>query len=243
MKISNAMLTQAKPLLDFIAQPESRGDYNIVWGGINKVDHPPRPLTQMTVGQVLNWQDSIDQKYMSEASGKYQIMEDTLRGLYASAGMSLKSKFNEDGQDRLGYALLNRRGYQSYLAGEMSVTQFANNLAKEWASLPVVSGKKKGRSFYAGDGLNKAHIKVPAFLAAVKAARDIPVKPVPSTAKSTTLQATVVAAGGTVGSVASVLSQLDPTTQYIVVGFACVALLALGYIARERISRWASDHE
>jgi muramidase (phage lysozyme) len=243
MKISASMVAQAKPLLDFIAQPESGGDYNIVWGGIRKADHPRAPLTSMSVGSVLDWQDSIDSKYMSEASGKYQIMEDTLRGLYKSAGMNRASKFDEVGQDRLGVALLNRRGYQSFLAGEMSVNQFANNLAKEWASLPLVTGRQKGRSFYAGDGLNKAHIKVPAFLSAVKASRDVVAEAAPSVAKSTTVQATLAAAGGTIGSVATVLSKLDPATQYILVGFACVALLSLGWIARERVRRWAEDHE
>jgi len=160
-------------LLEFIAKPESGGDYNIVWGGIKAADRPKRPLVTMTIGEVLAWQDSIDARYQSEAAGKYQIMEDTLRGLYAESGMQLSDLFDRNGQDKLATALLVRRGLNSYLDGSISAETFANNLAKEWASLPVVTGAKKGRSYYAGDGLNKAHVGVDEFLDAVRAVRAV----------------------------------------------------------------------
>lgn len=160
-----------KALLDFIAHHESRGDYNAIWGGIRKKDYPPKPLVEMTIREVLAWQDRIDPKYMSEASGRYQIMEDTLRGLYGEAGMSLDDKFDAAGQDALAVQLLKRRGLKRYLAGQISAEQFANNLAHEWASLPMVSGPKKGRSAYAGDGLNKALVDVEPFLQIVRSLR------------------------------------------------------------------------
>jgi muramidase (phage lysozyme) len=161
-----------KALLDFIAEHESRGDYNTVWGGIAARHRPKRPLTTMTIAEVLAWQDSIDPLYRSEAAGKYQIMEDTLRGLYVEAGLGAKALFDEDNQDRLAEALLRRRGLGLYRSGAMTAEAFANSLAKEWASLPVVTGKKKGQSYYSGDGLNKALVNVEPFLAAVRAARD-----------------------------------------------------------------------
>lgn len=167
-----------KALLDFIAQPESRGDYNIVWGGIRKKDLPPRPLVTMTIGEVLAWQDSIDARYPSEAAGRYQIMEDTLRGLYAEAGLKLTDLFDERRQDRLAMQLLRRRGLDRYLAGQISAEKFANALAREWASLPVVTGPNTGRSHYAGDGLNKSHVSVAAFMDAVRAAKAGPGVPV-----------------------------------------------------------------
>ena len=173
-------MSNAKPLLDFIAAHESEGAarrlgisaYDVVWGGIRAEDRPRKPLTSMTIGEVLAWQDSIDKHYQSEAAGRYQIMEDTLRGLWAEAGMTLASRFDPAGQDRLATALLNRRGLTRYLAGALSTEDFANSLAKEWASLPVVSGPKKGRSYYAGDGLNRAGVDVAPFLTAVRAVRD-----------------------------------------------------------------------
>jgi muramidase (phage lysozyme) len=151
-----------KPLLDFIAKYESRGDYNIVWGGIRKKDYPPKPLVEMTVQKVLDWQDSIDRKYRSEAAGRYQIMEDTLRGMLHVVDPD--DLYDEETQDRLAIHLLRRRGLDRYLSGEMSIYSFGNSLAKEWASLPVVHGRKKGQSYYGGDGLNKSHVKVEDFL-------------------------------------------------------------------------------
>lgn len=171
-----------KPLLDFIAQPESRGNFNVVWGGIKPKDRPKRPLVQMTIAEVLAWQDSIDARYPSEAAGAYQIMEDTLRPLPMAAGLLPSDLFNEANQDALATVLLKRRGLDRYLAGGMSAEEFANNLAREWASLPLVTGPHRGRSYYAGDGLNKSHVEVEAFLAAVRACKPethwgIPEKP------------------------------------------------------------------
>lgn len=159
-------------LLDFIAQPESRGNYNAIWGGIKKMHRPSRLLVQMTVGEVLDWQDSIDHLYQSEAAGKYQVLEDTLRGVYREAGLTLGAYFDKPGQDAIALALLKRRGLYDYIAARITDERFANNLAREWASLPVVSGPKAGRSHYAGDGLNKSHVQVVSFLAAVRAVKD-----------------------------------------------------------------------
>jgi muramidase (phage lysozyme) len=168
-----------KQLLDFIAEHESEGAarrlqmsaYDIIWGGIKGAHRPPKPLTQMTIREVLAWQDRIDPLYRSEAAGRYQILEDTLRDLYVEAGMTLDSKFDKAGQDRLAMALLKRRGVDRFLHGYLSVNKFCNELAKEWASLPVVDGPKKGRSYYAGDGLNAAGVDVEPFVAVVQSMR------------------------------------------------------------------------
>jgi len=227
-----------KGLLDFIAQPESGGDYNIVWGNIGEGDQPPKPLTQMTLAEVLAWQDSIDPHYMSEAAGRYQIIEDTLRGLYREAGVPLEAKFNRATQDKLATALLRRRGLDDYLDGDITAEHFANSLAKEWASLPVVSGPKKGRSYYGGDGLNSAHVGVDEFLQAVRDVRGKPrPKPRPKSvgqrAKSAAPEA---GAAGGVGMTLAIeaapaagrmLGGLAETAQIIgmVVVAACVAYL------------------
>ena len=175
-----------KPLLDFIANPESGGDYNIVWGGIKPQDRPKRRLVEMTIADVLSWQESIDAKYRSEAAGRYQIMEDTLRPLPPAAGLLPSALFNEKNQDALATVLLRRRGLDRFISGAISAEDFANNLAKEWASLPVVAGPKKGRSFYAGDGLNKSHVSVADFLAAVNSVKAAPVVRIPISGPSKT---------------------------------------------------------
>ena len=169
-------MANVTPLLEFIKKPESRGNYNIVWGGISPAHRPAKLLTEMTIGQVLAWQDRIDPLYMSEAAGAYQILEDTLRGLYRSAGYSLDDLFDEANQDGLAVALLRRRGLDEYLAGRISAEKFAQSLSQEWASLPCITKDRRGRpatgqSYYAGDGLNKAHVSREDFLAAVRAVK------------------------------------------------------------------------
>ena len=175
-------------LLDFIAKPESGGDYNIVYGGIKIKDRPKKPLTQMTIGEVLDWQDSIDRFYPSEASGKFQIMEDTLRGLYKEAGLSLKDLYNETNQRTLAIALLKRRGLDSFMSGKVTLVKFADNLSKEWASLPCTIKDRQGRpakgqSYYAGDGLNRSHVSIQDFLnvvASLKHKEEVTCKSTPS---------------------------------------------------------------
>jgi muramidase (phage lysozyme) len=170
-----------KPLLDFIAEHESESTarrlkisaYDVVWGGIRKQHRPPKPLRTMTVAEVLAWQDGIDPIYQSEASGRYQIMEDTLRVAHVAAGVRLTDLYDEKTQDRLAVHLMRGRGLDLYLNGAITAEHFANQLAREWASLPVVSGKKKGRSFYDGDGLNKSLVDVEPFLAAVRAVKQV----------------------------------------------------------------------
>lgn len=158
-----------QPLLQFIRQHEARGDYNIVWGGIRKADHPPKALVLMTVKEVLDWQDSIDRAYGSEAAGAYQIMEDTLRSLVKEGKAKLTDRFDEKTQDALAVLLLERRGLKDFLAGKASPAVFGQSLSKEWASLPCTLVDKRGRpaqgqSYYDGDGLNKSGAKVTEFV-------------------------------------------------------------------------------
>ena len=65
-------------------------------------------------------------------------------------------KFSPQLQDRLATELLNRRGYQDYKAGKLPKSKLIDNLSKEWAALPNMSGKGS----YDGDGLNKANISL-----------------------------------------------------------------------------------
>lgn len=164
-------------LLEFIRKHESRGDYNAIWGGISKSSYPKKKITEMTIGEVIAWQDSIDATHRSEAAGAYQFMEDTLRAIIPmTPGVTLESKFDERTQDTLAMTLLKRRGYDGYVRGDVSATVFAQSLSKEWASLPCTIKDAKGRpatgqSYYAGDGLNKSGTSVQAFLNIVASSR------------------------------------------------------------------------
>lgn len=155
-------------ILAMIRSKESRGDYNVVYYG-SKIK-PPKPLTQMTVGEVRAWQDqSVRAGSKSSAAGAYQIIRKTMDLLISEGALKRGELFSVAAQDRAAIALLKRRGLDTYKAGGMSAEAFANNLAKEWASFPVVTGSKKGRSYYAGDGLNKALIGVDPVMRAVRA--------------------------------------------------------------------------
>ena len=155
-------------LLNIIGQAEAPQGYNQYYSGIRSSDGPPRPLTSMTVNEVLAWQDSIDPKYPSEAAGRYQVMEDTLRGLVRQGKVSGGMRFDQAGQDRIARILAEGRGLNDYQSGRISAEMFANNLAREWAGLPVATGSKAGRSYYDGDGLNSATVGVNQVLAAIR---------------------------------------------------------------------------
>lgn len=180
------LIARTAPLLSLIRRAESNNSYDAIVWLVNRSRYPGVAITTMTVGEVLEWQDRIDHHQNSEAVGAYQIMEDTLRGLYARAGVQLNEPFNAEVQDELAVALLQRRGLDDYLAGDISAERFANNLAKEWASLPVVtvvarrSGNRTwnvapGASYYSGDSVgNKAHVSKDEIMAAVQAIKAAP---------------------------------------------------------------------
>ncbi|MBX8785507.1 glycoside hydrolase family 104 protein, partial [Ochrobactrum sp. GRS2] len=96
-------------------------------------------------------------------SGGYQFMRKTLQDLSRELRLNGRQIFDPDLQDRLCYHLLKRRGYEEFMAGTISMTEFAKRLAMEWASFPVLAATKgqhqqlkRGQSYYDGDALNKA---------------------------------------------------------------------------------------
>lgn len=118
----------------------------------------------------------VTNRERSSAIGAYQFLTATLDSLKTSLKLKGSEIFDEPFQDDLAVALMVRRGYLRYMDGSMSAVDFCNSLAKEWASLPVVSAirgasrmLKPGQSYYAGDGLNAALHKPDVILAAVKA--------------------------------------------------------------------------
>ena len=138
----------AQDLLDFIAKHESGGDYNVAWGG-KKYD-----LENMNLSEVLTLQKEMKNSgAKSTALGRYQFINSTLSELKDKLKLKGDEKFDRGLQDRLATELLKRRGYEDFLSGNIDSTRFMRNLSKEWASLPK---DKSGKSYYAGDGLNKA---------------------------------------------------------------------------------------
>lgn len=171
-------------LLAFIAKAETgrSGDaaYRTIIG--HNEGRLPRPITSMTVDEVLTAQKDWPRRWRklnSSAAGAYQIIRPTLLELKKSAGLSGNELFDAALQDRLGFALLRRRGWDRFVAGQLGREAFALRLAREWASLPVtraVKGHhgrklKAGQSFYDGDGVNSATVSPTQLLVAVDTAR------------------------------------------------------------------------
>jgi hypothetical protein len=148
-----------RPVLDFIGGAEAAGNYNAISGNAKNAE----PLDTLTISQVLDLQKhmiSNKDKFPSSAVGKYQFINGTLISLIRELDLDKDALFTPELQDRLGYSLLERRGLSRYRSGELSKDQFAKNLAQEWASLPLPSG----RSYYEGDGTNKALVSYDDFI-------------------------------------------------------------------------------
>lgn len=157
--VENALVAAATgengPLLDLIAEHESNGDYNIIFSG-SRIP-TPKPPVEMTIAEVLAWQDSsVARGSASSAIGRYQVIRSTLRMVIKAGVVSPGDLYNQTNQDAIANYLLEQRGLSRYKAGTLSREDFANNVAKEWASFPVVTGPNRGKSYYAGDGLNAA---------------------------------------------------------------------------------------
>lgn len=155
-------------ILAFIRSYESQG-YDDVYGGARKY-RPEKPLTEMTIGEVVAWQRKLAHRGISRsAAGAYQFLTDTLIEAKNKLGMSMLDKFSQANQDKLATYLLKRRGLDKYLSGEITPQAFGNNLAKEWAALPVLSNVNgsngpigRGQSYYHG-GVNKAGVSADEF--------------------------------------------------------------------------------
>lgn len=155
----------AAMLLDFIRKTEvgraDRASYDVIFG--HNQDKLPKPVTSMTLAEIQKAQASWTKRFGSSATGGYQFMRKTLGDLIKELKLSGTQRLDPGLQDRLGYHLLKRRGYEQFMAGKISRNEFGKRLAMEWASFPVLAATKgqhrnvkRGQSFYAGDGLNKA---------------------------------------------------------------------------------------
>lgn len=169
-------------LLAFVRRTEvgrdDRASYDVIYA--NKQGKLRKPLTSMTYGDIIDAQRMWSKNHGSSAAGGYQFMRATLIDLAkANPSISGSDLFTPELQNQLGYQLLLRRGYDLFVAGKISRTEFGKRLAQEWASFPVLAPTKgahrdvpRGSSYYMGDKVNKALVapeKVEAVLDRVKA--------------------------------------------------------------------------
>lgn len=158
-----------RPLLELIARVESRDNYNAYYGS---PDNDSIRFTEMTIDEVLAWQSHyIASGSPSDAVGRYQIISITLADLVNQLSIEKSKRFDAEMQDQLAFALLERRGGSDLVNKRLSHKQFAQNLAKEWAALPKMSGSNPEDSYYQADGLNKSLVGQDEVIEAVKLVR------------------------------------------------------------------------
>jgi muramidase (phage lysozyme) len=237
----------AARLLDFIGSIEAPRGYTTIYG--NNQSKLTKPITEMTLDELIENQRGFTANFRSSASGRYQFMRNTLLGLKTELKLTGQEKFTPDFQDRLGYALLRRRGYTSFISGRMGRTAFGLNLAKEWASFPVLEACRgahrnvpRGSSYYAGDALNKSLVS-PARVEAVldsclllaqgKSVPDL-AKELDKGVKADAAKGTAAGTGGAAAGGGGVAS-LDPATfdwsAWLFVGFLFAVAALLLYVA------------
>jgi len=118
-------------------------------------------LTRMTIRDVQALQHRMVKISASSAVGRYQFIRKTFARVVRERGIYGSTRLTPEVQDRLAVHLMEERGLSRFRARAISREAFANSLAMEWASLPVVTpinGKRVGMSYYAGDGLNHARV-------------------------------------------------------------------------------------
>ena len=140
---------QGQSLGDIISSHE--GTYNDVnRGAAHGYKSAKRNLTNMTVEQVMELQDSKD----FNAAGKPQVIRDTLKGLVKQGVIDPKAMFNEKTQNDILVHLTEKRA-GGYITGRHNnINASLDDISKEWAS---VENPYTGRSYYDKDGVNKAH--------------------------------------------------------------------------------------
>jgi muramidase (phage lysozyme) len=172
---------ELRSLLSLIRSKEAPKGYGQVYGG----SPIAADVSRMTLSQVRKYQNMmLAAGSKSSACGGYQFIKKTLIATMLEMGLSGDEVWTPDLQDRMALHLMEKRKLSAYMAGKISREAFANNLAMEWASLPVVTPVQgahrklqPGQSYYAGDGLNKAHHDPKAVLAAIDALKSKPPLP------------------------------------------------------------------
>ena len=144
-------------MLDLIGSLEAPDGYDQVYSGVRV--NPPRPITSMSVGEVIAWQRQASKTAVSSAAGRYQVIRATLQNMVESGVVSLDARFDARTQDRIGRHLLHQTGYR---AGETSPA-VANRIAGVWAALPQVSGPRRGASTYEGIAGNHALVDATSY--------------------------------------------------------------------------------
>jgi hypothetical protein len=143
-----------------------------------------KPLSEHTIGEIMQFQsrgrDATGQLW---ATGRYQIIPGTLKGLVDSLKLPSSQKYDKKTQDTMGLTLLlGRSNLRKYLQSEVADTKenlekAALDVAKIWSSVGVPFGTQgrhgyvnKNQSYYSGGG-DKASVTTEAIQEKLKKLR------------------------------------------------------------------------
>ena len=186
--------TNGSGLLDYIRASEAEGSYDIQTYYATKAGiKPPKALTSMLVSEVRDYQNLLSSKGIkSTAMGGYQVMGYTLQSLIDQGVVKPSDVFDKTTQDKIGMALLERRGLSKYQSGQMPESDFLKGLSQEWAAFPVTTKMvghlgtmlNPGDSYYKGLAGNEATVSVNDFISTVRGIPKgqiptLPTRPVP----------------------------------------------------------------
>ena len=120
-----------------------------------------KPLSEYTLGEIKQFQsrsrDSVGQLW---ATGRYQIIPSTLKGIQSKLGLSDSAKYDRATQDKMAYGLIvERKPINDYIKGSVPDTtttrqNAALHMAMIWSSIGVpyaVNGKQTNQSYYPKD--------------------------------------------------------------------------------------------
>jgi muramidase (phage lysozyme) len=190
-------------LLNTIAQAEApQSGYDGIFGNNDRTQDfmqltGGRRLTELSVSEVMALQPrfvALNRARGGNANeggavGRYQIVTGTLKNLVRQMGLSGNEAFSPELQDQMALHLMRGRGLEAFKSGKISASQFQNNLSKEWAGLPNVSGL----SSYQGVGSNKATISSATVQAALTGTPPLNVPAATNAARATQAAATTAA--------------------------------------------------
>jgi hypothetical protein len=148
---------------------KAEGDYGVVNTGKRGGYKAARVnLEGMTVAQVMDAQTRGD----FNAAGRYQIIGSTLRDAAKTLGLSGNEMFDKAMQDRIFVEYLlkhKRKAIWNYINGKSDDLHGAMlALSQEWASF---ADPRTGKSYYDGDGVNRASVGINQAAALLQQAR------------------------------------------------------------------------
>lgn len=151
----------------------------------NKYPLLTKNLSAITLGQLKQYQArGRDNNGQLWATGRYQIIPSTLKGLQGNLGLPDSAKYDKQTQDKMGLQLLlNNSGIKNYITqvvpdNKTNLEKASLGVAKIWSSVGVpydMKGHrqqiKKNQSYYAGGG-DKASETTESVQIALKKLRD-----------------------------------------------------------------------